>query len=235
MSRPKRICYEVPEQGIALIPVGESAWAMIDLEDFELVAPLRWHLSHGYARHSYYSGGGAKKAVTGSISMHRLITGLDSPLLVDHKHFDRLDNRKAKLRKATRSQNNQNRRGASRNSGTGVRGVKACGRYFRAQVNANGVRHEIGAFRTIVEAEVAVRAARAHYMTHSAECQGEKPPLPAKRRARLNHRSTGTRGVYPVSPGKQTTRYFARIGKVRLGCFDTIAEADAAVRAAECT
>lgn len=66
------------------------------------------------------------------------------------------------LRAVTPRQNNQNRRGAQKNSSTGVRGVswdKSRGKYI-AGVKHKGVRYNLGRFDSIKEAEMKVIAKR---------------------------------------------------------------------------
>jgi hypothetical protein len=72
------------------------------------------------------------------------------------------------LRPVTTKQNGEHRRGAQKNSKTGVRGVswsKSRSRY-RAQAWHNGRTVEGGYFHTILEAEQAVIALRARLFTH---------------------------------------------------------------------
>ena len=92
--------------------------------------------------------------------VHRLIwEGANGPIpesrVVDHICYNRRCARLDHLRLVTRSENQQNRRGAQGNSATGVRGVhwdKARGRWYAA-AKLGGRTHFAGRFATIEEAE----------------------------------------------------------------------------------
>lgn len=81
---------------------------------------------------------------------------------VDHIDGDRSNNRILNLRCAGTYVNAQNRRGASKNSRSGVLGVCYDPRTnrYRSQILANGVRHHLGRFDTEQEAQVAYIAAK---------------------------------------------------------------------------
>ena len=81
--------------------------AIVDDEDFDRVSAFRWYLStHGYAQRCAHRRLG--EAGT-TITMHRFVLGLPSDAGIDHINRDRLDNRKANLRRCTKSQNSANR------------------------------------------------------------------------------------------------------------------------------
>lgn len=91
------------------------AHAWIDSNDLAKVWRYRWYLSAGgYARRS-------RSQAPRNVSMHRAIIGAPAAMEVDHVNGDRLDNRRANLRLATRRQNAQNvvGRGRSRHLGVG--------------------------------------------------------------------------------------------------------------------
>ena len=75
---------------------------------------------------------------------------------IDHINGDRSDNRIQNLRDATHSENQQNRRAASKKSKTGVLGVHPTpdGRYV-AQISINGRSVKIGRFRSVEDAQAA--------------------------------------------------------------------------------
>ena len=83
------------------------------------------------------------------------------PDCLDHIDNNKLNNRIENLRPATLSQNQHNRR-ISKNNTSGVKGVKwkATQNIWTASVTLNGKRKHVGHFRTVPEAEVAVRKAR---------------------------------------------------------------------------
>jgi len=117
------------------IPLTQGKYAIVDPEDYGWLNKYKWHAAN--MRHTFYvervvRAGKAKKQVT--IKMHREVfrracvvcpsryelsyvdvsSGelLDIPdwLFVDHINHNGLDNRKANLRLATRTENNRNRR-----------------------------------------------------------------------------------------------------------------------------
>lgn len=95
-----------------------------------------------------------------------------SRLKVDHRNHDGLDNRRANLRLTTHAQNLQNRKGARRESSSGVRGVSwdtAQGKW-KAGVKVGGNQIYLGRYAVLADAEAAASAGRQMYMTHSAEC-----------------------------------------------------------------
>lgn len=130
---------------------------MIDAADVDLVAPHRWFCtkpgspgSAAYAVRNTRGDGGPRK-------MHTLITGF---LLTDHINGDGLDNRRANLRPANRTQNAANVR-MHHDNHTGAKGVHLCkttGRY-RAQIREAGARRHLGRFDTLEEAARAYDAA----------------------------------------------------------------------------
>lgn len=88
--------------------------------------------------------------------LHRFVTGCTKGdgKVVDHENHNRSDNRKQNLIPGTYGANNWNRRGADKDSKTGVRGVywdRVRGRYL-AQFQKGGKRTHVGYFDTIEEA-----------------------------------------------------------------------------------
>ncbi|WML48479.1 hypothetical protein RCG23_25170 [Neobacillus sp. PS3-34] len=97
---------------------------MIDEEDLLKVSSL------GYTWH-YYQGNGEPYAVNTivingdrrRVYLHRVVMDAPEDKIVDHINHDTLDNRKRNLRNVTFSENQQNRKGANKNSLSGVRNV----------------------------------------------------------------------------------------------------------------
>lgn len=114
------------------------AFAVVDDEDYEMLAASRWHLSHGYARRSHDNGQES--------AMHRLIIGSpEHPLRVDHIDTDTLNNRRSNLRVVSQARNGLNRRGPSVRSKTGLRGVyQHKPGVYRARIKVDGVLHDLG-------------------------------------------------------------------------------------------
>jgi len=150
---------------VHLIPLrargkGIVEYALVDAEDYERVAAMRWHrhqyggMRYPYARHcrGFY--------------MHRFILGLEKGdrRIVDHVNRNGLDNRKTNLRVGTQLDNMQNRigrvsstsphRGVSYDARPGPLANRWC-----ARVKIRGKPTWVGRFAT--EEEAAEAAARA--------------------------------------------------------------------------
>lgn len=115
------------------IPVAGSIFpAIVDDEDAPLVLQYKWHLKDGYAKTSVRENG--KRF---AIYMHRFVMGVtERRIYVDHKHGNRLDNRKEHLR-ATTPLNNARNKACSIRSTSGYIGVSwhACRNKWRASIN----------------------------------------------------------------------------------------------------
>lgn len=141
------------------------AYYLVDVCDTDLALSIPWKLnSEGYAESTRRG------------RLHRIILGLKrGDPHVDHINGDTLDNRRANLRLADCAQNAQNRRGANRNSRSGIRGV-----HFRrdrkrspwqAGLKLNGKHRRFGCYATREEAAEVIAAARARLMPYSAEAR----------------------------------------------------------------
>ena len=94
---------------------------------------------------------------------------IPSSLLLDHKCHNHSCVRPSHLRHATVKQNAENRKGARRNSKSGVRGVYpvvGSSRWW-AGVRHNGKMIRIGSFATVPEAEAAALKKRLELFTHN--------------------------------------------------------------------
>lgn len=90
-------------------------------------------------------------------------------MVIDHLCWNRACVNVEHLRVVTTTQNNQNRKGASAVSKSGVRGVSPSTRPkgWKVHVQANGKRYHGGYFKTLEEAERVAIALRAKHMTHT--------------------------------------------------------------------
>lgn len=99
----------------------EKARTLIDKEDLERV------LNNGYTWFYVKAPEGYPYAVANSVEgriyLHRFIMNTPDDMETDHKFHNTLDNRKQNLINATKSENQQNRKGARKGSKSGVRGV----------------------------------------------------------------------------------------------------------------
>lgn len=123
----------------------------------------------GGARYTYYVMTrlpGRKR-----LYLHRLIAKAKHGEEVDHIDGNGLNNRRRNLRKCSHAENHQNHQRARRDSSTGVRGVYQDKRSKRplyvAYYRKNGTIHRVGYFRSVKDADVAIRKARAEAFTHS--------------------------------------------------------------------
>lgn len=139
--------------------VGEVLFSSVD---FARVREHYWTARWDAKANAYYvtsSGIRAKGNAAGLL--HRwLLRVADSGVLVDHKNHNTLDNRRPNLRRASPAQNQQNRRGANRNSRSGIRGVSPrVDGLWQADVKADNRRWH-GVYPTLVAAAEAAQRMR---------------------------------------------------------------------------
>jgi hypothetical protein len=140
---------------------GERLACLIAVSDLPKLQALNvsWYASWSPRARAFYAQcnvpAGRKRT---TLTMHGYIMDAPRGLEVDHLNHKTLDNRRCNLEIKTRSGNMMNRRGATRISKTGHRGIsphRAAGK-FELDVTVNGKRKYIGLFSTIAEA-IAVR------------------------------------------------------------------------------
>jgi len=129
---------------MALIPLSQGKFALIDDQDFEYLNQWKWTYDRGYARRN------DKKK---KIYLHRLINKTPLGFQTDHINKNKLDNRKCNLRTANHKVNSINR-GLQLNNISGYRGVylKKGDKKWRAYINNNGKMIHLGYYLTIQEA-----------------------------------------------------------------------------------
>jgi HNH endonuclease/AP2 domain len=134
--------------------------AIVDDDDYEDLVKYNWHHhKNGYAmRHERVNG----KRVP--IRMHRVVISAPDGYDVDHKNGDKLDNRKANLRLATRSQNNYNK-GVQSNSSSGFKGVSWSKQRnkWRARIHVDKKEINLGFFEYQIDAAFAYNEAAIKY------------------------------------------------------------------------
>lgn len=132
----------------ATIPLTRGMFATVDASDFQWLSQWKW-----YVRSTYGLFYPARKIDGRPVEMHRLILPAKVGLMVDHKNGDGLDNRRANLRYATNSQNQQNRHRLVRNT-SGYRGVTwhKQAKRWQAGIALDGRRYYLGLFLSPVDA-----------------------------------------------------------------------------------
>lgn len=111
---------------------------LISKEDYELISKFSWRINaQGYA--------------VANISMHRLISEPEKPLVVDHINRNKLDNRRDNLRNVTHAENRLN----VDERGNGYSFYK---RYGNWRVRLNG--KHVGYYKTEEEAKLVVKNLR---------------------------------------------------------------------------
>jgi len=135
-----------------LIPLTKGQFAIVDYSDYGKVRDFKWHLAtNGYAIRSRIIDGKRVK-----IHMHRVINQTPEGMDTDHINCNKLDNRKANLRSATRSENKRNTK-TQKNNKSGVKGVSwnKTAKKWQAEITLHQKSIYLGVFTTVQEAEVA--------------------------------------------------------------------------------
>lgn len=133
------------------IPVGDGSVALVDDEDYPLLARHTWHASvlggHVYATRNVTKNPRATEA------MHRLVLGPapDRWHVADHINGDTLDNRKSNLRWVSKRGNALNSKRHRDGSVIGIDRVQATGKW-RARIHDFGKSQHLGNFDSIEEA-----------------------------------------------------------------------------------
>lgn len=146
--------------GIGYTLKGEKFY--FDLEDYDKIKNFCWYMTEdGYIKTNDYSDQNRK-----TISMHRLVMGLDgsTKLQVDHIKHKTNDNRKSQLRIVTCTQNNMNRSLQTNNiSGTtGVHKLKQFNKW-EVEIMLNNKKKYIGRFDNFEDAVEARKNAEEKY------------------------------------------------------------------------
>lgn len=130
------------------IPLTKGFVAMVDDEDFDLIAQVKWQAlvdrNTVYARHNWRDKGTGR---FGCDLMHRMILGAGPGTVVDHLDRNGLNNCRSNLRICTVSENNA-RRISMVGSLTGFRGVRHNGKAFAAKITFNRRHIHLGTFPT---------------------------------------------------------------------------------------
>lgn len=184
-----------------VIDLGCGMKSIIDDADFNLVSKYKWCPRWSARAKQHY----ASAPVNGArVDMHRFL--MDSPkgMCIDHINHDGLDNRRENLRICTNAENSRNRRGANRNSKSGIRGVyfhKQAKTWF-AEVRVNGKKVYLGSFKTPDEAAKVMPAAlKKHFGSFAGEFKRQEKAASGPQILQLNKIGQGDKHDYcgPVS------------------------------------
>jgi len=128
------------------IPLTQGKVALVDDDVFEFLNQWIWHTQKDKNRFCAFVHIG-KFPSRKAIKMHRIIMNAPNGMEVDHWDGDGLNNQRNNLRICTKAQNQHNRRKNANNT-SGYKGVsfdKKSGK-FRAYININGKRTNLGFF-----------------------------------------------------------------------------------------
>ena len=143
---------------------------IVDAQDAHLLSEYDWSIrpsgSTAYVQKVLFENG----IYVGYRSLHRVITGCEEGLVVDHKNGNGLDNRRDNLRICTQAENLRNRK-INENNTSGFKGVffdpgTRNSKPWRSRIAVGGQRINLGRFGSPEEAHAA-------YCRASAERHGE--------------------------------------------------------------
>jgi hypothetical protein len=202
------------------IPLSMGFVALIDDDDYEVIASMNWRVS-GAGTKRVYAVTGTKPAVY----MHRLITECPPGFVVDHLNEDGLDNRRCNLRVCTHRENIARSNTAPKQSASGFIGV------FRNKHSltfyAKLSNRRLGAYRRAEDAARAYdAAARAEFGEYARlNFPGEHAPAPPREDNRLG--DIPYKGVSSFR-GKFRARVTVDGKEKHVGVFSSLEEAVAA-------
>lgn len=168
MSNPRKLVPHPTDHSLALVPLTQGKWAVIDAAYSAQVGRFNWFANKGnktcYAGTNHPLEDGSGRQFMG---LHRFIAklgGMPTADLIDHKNMNGLDCRLSNLRPSTKSTNARNR-GIDKNNTSGVKGVhfEAQTGKWRAELWVDNKHLRLGRFESKDDAASAVAEARTKY------------------------------------------------------------------------
>ena len=162
--RPRPQITQPADPSYRLIVLTQGQVTTVDAEDYNWLIRWNWYAwwsKNGRCFYAVRTKTDSEDIKHGRVYMHRAIAAVADGLHVDHKDQNPLNNRRANLRPATRSQNLSNRP-VQRDSGTGFKGVhfdKRSKSLYFASIKVNKKSIHLGTFKTAKEAALARDAA----------------------------------------------------------------------------
>jgi hypothetical protein len=149
---PRPIILPPDSPAIALVELTRDRFSVIDASDAAAVGLFNWHAYWNPSIRGYYA---ARSNKNSTIHLHQFIMGNIDGFTVDHLNRNTLDNRRANLRHATRSEQQFNR-GIHSNNSSGFRNVHRAKDKWQAAKYVDGKRIHLGTFSTPEEAHAAI-------------------------------------------------------------------------------
>lgn len=141
-----------------LVPLSRGLSALVDDEDFEVVARWKWYAIENRSNGVFYAARQQRGAdgKQHTIRMHRFLLGASDEIEVDHENRDTLNNCRYNLRIATREQNMHNQ-GMRRTNTSGFTGVtyskgRPKSKPWMACIRIHGKTKTLGRYETKEEA-----------------------------------------------------------------------------------